>query len=217
MNDYITGGKDMSKIKLEYKAGPSPILGVYPTILIGTMVEDKPDFTAVAWTGVAASVPPTISIALQHHRHSLKGIRRNMTFSVNIPSTEQTKETDYCGLVTGAVADKVKDCHFKVFYGKLETVPFIEQCPINHACEVVQILNLGSHELVVGRIVETYVAEECLTDGRPDVKKTKPILFAGRGYYGVGEYVGEAFGCGKEINPAVRLDTLEEMRRTRKE
>ena len=130
----------MAKILLEPKAGPLPILGFYPTIMIGVDVEDKPDFTTVAWTGVAASVPPSITIALQHHRHSLKGVRQHMVFSVNIPSADLVKETDYCGLASGARVDKAADCCFTVFYGKVKHAPFIEQCPINHACEVVQIL-----------------------------------------------------------------------------
>jgi flavin reductase (DIM6/NTAB) family NADH-FMN oxidoreductase RutF len=203
----------MAKIKLESKAGPLPILGFYPTIMIGANVDGKPDFTTVAWTGVAASMPPHITIALQHHRYSLKGVRQNMSFSVNIPSAAQVKETDYCGLASGARVDKTADCAFLVFYGKLKNVPFIEQCPINHGCEVVQILNLGSHELIVGRIVESHVSEECLTNGRPDPAKVNPILFAGLGYYRIGEYLGDAFRCGIEINPKAKLDTLDEIKK----
>lgn len=203
----------MAKIKLEAKSGPMPILGFYPTILIGANVDGKPDFTTVAWTGVAASVPPSITIALQHHRHSLKGVRQNMTFSVNIPSAEYVKETDYCGLASGARVDKAADCGFSVFYGKLQSAPLIDQCAINHACEVVQILNLGSHELIVGKIVDTHISEECLTEGRPDPAKINPIIFAGMGYYRVGEYLGDAFKCGIEVNPKAKLDTLEEIKR----
>ncbi len=207
----------MAKIKLEQKAGPMPILGFYPTIIIGANVDGKPDFTTVAWTGVAASVPPSITIALQHQRHSLKGVRQNMTFSVNIPSASQVRETDYCGLASGARIDKAADCRFTVFYGKLKNAPFIEQCPINHACEVVQILNLGSHELIVGRIVESHVSEECLVDGRPDPAKVKPFLFAGFGYYTIGEYIGDAFRCGIDINSKAKLDTLDELKRMSEE
>jgi flavin reductase (DIM6/NTAB) family NADH-FMN oxidoreductase RutF len=181
--------------------------------MIGVDVEGKPDFTTVAWTGVAASFPPSITIALQHQRHSLKGVRQHMAFSVNIPSGDQVKETDYCGLASGARIDKVSDCRFKVFYGKLKNVPFIEQCPINHGCEVVQILNLGSHELIVGRIVDSFVSEECLTDGRPDPAKVNPFLFAGFGYYTIGQHLGNAFRCGIDINPKAKLDTLEELKR----
>jgi flavin reductase (DIM6/NTAB) family NADH-FMN oxidoreductase RutF len=187
----------MTKVLLETKAGPSPILPGYPTILAGTLVNGEVDFVTVAWTGVAASTPPSISIALQHHRHSLKSIRQNMTFSVNIPSIAILKETDYCGLVSGANADNSKECRFKVFYGKTATAPLIEQCPLNHACEVVQILNLGSHELIVGRIVETFVDEDCLVRGQVDPLKVKPFFFSGFGYFGLGEKVGDPFRSGK--------------------
>ncbi|HEX7474930.1 MAG TPA: flavin reductase family protein [Dehalococcoidales bacterium] len=206
----------MGKIKMEIKSGPSPLLGAYPTVIVGVNVDGRPDFTTVAWVGVAASVPPSITIALQHHRHSLKGIKQNMNFSVNIPSADLVNETDYCGLVSGARVDKAKDCGFKVFYGKLENVPFIDQCPINHSFEVVQILNLGSHELIVGRIVETFLSEECLVNGRPDLSKIKPILFAGFGYFGIGEHIGDAFKCGIAINPKEKMDTLEELAQQRK-
>jgi flavin reductase (DIM6/NTAB) family NADH-FMN oxidoreductase RutF len=202
----------MAKTRLEIQAGPLPILGVYPTIMIGVNVEGRPDFTTVAWTGVAASVPPSVTIALQHHRHSLKGVRQNMTFSVNIPSVLQVKETDYCGLASGARIDKAADCGFKVFYGKLQSAPMIEQCPVNHACEVVQILNLGSHELIVGRIVESFVSDECLTGGRVDPAKVRPFVFGGPGYYALGEYIGDAFRCGVAVNPSAKLDTLEELK-----
>jgi flavin reductase (DIM6/NTAB) family NADH-FMN oxidoreductase RutF len=203
----------MAKTKLDPKGGRLPMLGHYPTIMIGVIVDGKTDFTTVAWTGVAASVPPTITIALQHHRHSLKGVRQNMAFSVNIPSAKLVKETDYCGLASGARIDKAADCNFTVFYGASKNIPFIEECPINHACEVVQILNLGSHELIVGRIVESHISEECLTDGNPDMVKVNPILFTGRGYSTVGEHVGDAFRCGISINPKARLDTLEEIKK----
>jgi len=189
----------MAKIILEYGKGPQPILTACPTVIVGALTDGQPDFATVAWTGVACSNPPHVSIALQHHRYSLKGIRQNMVFSVNIPSSEQVKETDYCGLVSGAKADKVKDCHFKVFFVKSEKAPFIEQCPLNHACEVVQILNLGSHELIIGKIVETFISEECVTAGRPDPGKIRPVLYAGMGYYTMGNPLGQAFSIGKEI------------------
>ena len=206
----------MAKVRLEQGTGPVPILAAYPVVMVGSMVDGKPDLATVAWTGVAASVPPTISIALQHHRYSLKGIRQNMVFSVNIPSVELIKETDFCGLVTGARVDKIERCNFNVFYGKLDKAPLIEQCPVVHACEVVQILNLGSHELIIGRIVETYVSDTCLTDGRPDANKIHPLIYVGRGYSEVGPFHGMAFQVGKTIGPDDKMDTLEEIERMRR-
>ena len=106
-------------------------------------------------------------MSLRHVRHTLKGIRENMTFSVNIPSVDLVKETDYCGLVSGAKTDKVKDCNLTVFYGVLKSAPLIEQCPVNMECDVLHMLNVGSHSLIVGKIVETHVSEDCLNDVRP--------------------------------------------------
>jgi flavin reductase (DIM6/NTAB) family NADH-FMN oxidoreductase RutF len=44
------------------------------------------------------------------------GIRENQTFSVNIPSVDIVKETDYCGLVSGKNQDKsqVFECFIKL-------------------------------------------------------------------------------------------------------
>jgi flavin reductase (DIM6/NTAB) family NADH-FMN oxidoreductase RutF len=188
----------MSKILF----GPQTWLYVEPTVLVGANVNGKSNFMAVAWAGIACGTPPMISVALRHTRYTLKGVRQNMTFSVNIPSTDMVRETDYCGIVSGEKANKVKDCNFKIFYGVLETAPLIEQCPVNLECEVVHILNLGSHSLVVGKIVQTHVSEDCLTNGQPDVNKIKPIIYLPRpspGYSAVGNPVADPFSVGKEL------------------
>jgi len=185
----------MKKVKI----GPTPMVWAHPTTLVGADVDGKPDFAAVAWTGVAASTPPAVSIALQHPRYSLKGIRQNQTFSVNIPSRDIVKETDYCGLISGAKTDKVKDCNFKVFYGKTAHAPLIKQCPINLECEVRHMLNMGSHMLVIGEVIETHVSEDCLTEGQPDINKVKPFAFLPGKYHAIGEAFADAFSIGKEI------------------
>jgi flavin reductase (DIM6/NTAB) family NADH-FMN oxidoreductase RutF len=181
------------------KLGPQPMLWPHPAVLVGANVDGKPDFAAVAWTGVAAGSPPCVTIGLQPHRYSLRGIYQNRTFSVNVPSVDLVKETDYCGLVSGKDADKVKDCGFKVFYGDLKTAPLIEQCPINLECQAIHFLDLGSHILVVGRVMETYFSEDCLTDDKPDIAKVKPFAFGPGGYLAIGAFFAEAFKIGREI------------------
>jgi flavin reductase (DIM6/NTAB) family NADH-FMN oxidoreductase RutF len=185
----------MGKVKM----GPHPMIWPHPTVLVGADVDGKPDFAAVAWAGVVAGTPPAVSIGLQHHRYSLKGIRQNLSFSVNIPSRELVRETDYCGLISGAKTDKVKDCKFKVFYGKTPGAPLIEQCPINLECVVRHTLNMGSHTLVIGEVVETHVSEDCLTEGQPDVGKVKPFAYIPGKYYAIGEAFADALSIGREI------------------
>ena len=182
--------------------GPQTLLYPTPILLVGANIDDKPNFMAVAWCGIASSEPPMISIAIQHQRYTLRGIRQNLTFSANIPSADIVRETDYCGLVSGHKINKVEACHFKVFYGKLDSAPLIEQCPINLECKVMHILNLGTHSLIVGKIEETHVSEDCLTDGKPDVNRIKPFTFItspALQYQALGEVIAKAFSIGKEL------------------
>jgi flavin reductase (DIM6/NTAB) family NADH-FMN oxidoreductase RutF len=184
------------------KLGTHPVLYPMPAFLVGSNVNKKPNFMTVAWAGVACNEPPLVSVAIRSSRYTLKGIRETGVFSINIPSVTLLKEADYCGIVSGAVTDKVKDCGFKIFYGILQTAPMIEQCPLNLECRVEQQLELGSHILVIGRIIETYISRDCLTEGKPDVNKIKPLIYTSRlssQYYGFGEVVGAAFSAGKAL------------------
>lgn len=184
--------------------GPQTLIYPMPVLLVGSNVDDKPNFMAVAWGGIANSEPPMISVAIRHTRHTLKGIRQNEAFSVNIPSANMVREADYCGITSGAKVDKVEVCQFEVFYGKLGNAPLIEQCPVNLECKVIHILGLGSHALVVGRIEETHVSQSCLTNGKPDVNKIKPITYIDSPvarYQALGEVLAKAFSVGRELKP----------------
>ena len=191
----------MAKVTMDTKTLVYPM----PAFLIGANVDNKPNFMTAAWSGIAGGTPPMITVAIRHHRYTLRGIKQNMTFSVNVPSVDMVKETDYCGIESGTKADKVEVCQFKVFYGKLDTTPLIEQCPVNLECKALHILDVGSHTLIVGRIEETYISEDCLTNGEPDVDKIKPLIYIaqpGRRYQTLGEVVANAYSIGRELTSA---------------
>jgi len=174
----------------------------HSTVLVGADVDGKPAFVTVAWVTIACGTPPFIAIALNHVRHSFKGVKKNKTFSVNIPNTAMVRETDYCGLATGAETDKAKDCNFKVFYGEVANAPFIEQCPVNIGCIAEHIIKLGSHYLIAGPVKEILVSDDCLTEGKPDATKIKPFVVVttpALTYYDLGQSLGPAFRIGKEI------------------
>lgn len=188
----------MDKIQM----GPQTLIYPMPAMLVGANVDGQPNFMAVAWGGIACGEPPMLSAAIHHRRYTLKGIHQNMTFSANIPSVDQSKEVDYCGIVSGSKAGKAEACHFKVFYGKLGNAPLIEQCPVNLECRVIHILDLGSHSLVIGKIEETHVSEDCLTKGKPDAAKIKPLTYVtspAAQYQGLGEVIAKAFSVGRQL------------------
>jgi flavin reductase (DIM6/NTAB) family NADH-FMN oxidoreductase RutF len=175
--------------------GPRPYMTIMPAVLVGSNVGGRPNYMTVAWTGMACMDPPMIAIAINKIRYTEKGIQENKTFSINIPAGRNALEVDHCGIVSGNKADKSKV--FESFYGKLKTAPLISEFPINIECELRQTLELGSHNFHVGEIMDVHVANECMTDGSPDIEKIDPILYAGQNYCHVGEIVGRAFSIGK--------------------
>jgi flavin reductase (DIM6/NTAB) family NADH-FMN oxidoreductase RutF len=183
--------------------GPQPWLAPMPALLVGADVKGKPNFMAVAWTGIANGEPPIISLAIRPARHTLIGIREHSQFSVNVPSDAQAREVDFCGVRSGAKVDKVAKCGFKVFRGVLEHAPLIEECPINLECTLRQIVELDSHCLVLGEVVETHVSDDCLNArGIIDFAAMNPLVFLDSPtsqYHGLGKLVAKAFKVGLEL------------------
>jgi flavin reductase (DIM6/NTAB) family NADH-FMN oxidoreductase RutF len=188
----------MAKVKM----GPQTALYPMPTLLIGADVGGKPNFMTAAWAGICNGEPPMVAVAIRPSRFTLKGINENMTFSVNVPTAAQVKEVDYCGIESGSKADKVAVCGFHIFYGKTAGAPLIEECPVNLECKVDRILELGSHNLVIGRVMETHFSDDCLTGGKPDAAKINPIIYIREPawqYATPGNLIGKTFSIGKEL------------------
>ena len=92
----------MEKVKL----GPQTMLYPMPAVLVGAKVDEKPNFMTAAWCGIAAHSPPALSVALQKVRYTLRGIKEQGTFSINIPSADMAKKADFCGIYSGKKRDK---------------------------------------------------------------------------------------------------------------
>lgn len=176
--------------------GPMPYMSVMPTVLVGSNVKGKPNYMVAAWATVACMAPPMVCVAINKGRHTWKGIEENKTFSLNVPSVAQMVETDHCGLVSGAVEDK--SGVFRSVYGTLKTAPLAGECPVNIECRLFKAVDCGSHLLVIGEIAEIHADKACLTDGKPDIAKIDPIVYAHMEYFGVGKKVGNAFSEGKK-------------------
>ena len=168
-----------------------------PTTLVGVHVDGKPNYSAIAHVGVMAM--HHISISMNKRHYSNAGIVANACFSVNLPSVDLMRETDYCGLVSGADVDK--SALFTTFYGELPAAPLIAECPVNMACELVRTLDMQTHDVFVGRVVQTFCTERFLSEGKLDLAKVQPLLFAmpDRSYWTIGERAGKAWDAGKGL------------------
>ena len=168
-----------------------------PTTLVGAKVEDKPNFAAIAYVGIMEHLHISVSLSKSHFTNS--GIKKNETFSVNIPSIQLVEKTDYCGLISGSNVDK--GSLFKVFYGKTKTAPMIEECLVNMECQLLRTVDFPTHDVFVGKVTNTYCDESVLTNGALDLEKLQPILFAmpDRSYWTIGTKLAKAWEVGKDL------------------
>jgi flavin reductase (DIM6/NTAB) family NADH-FMN oxidoreductase RutF len=170
---------------------------LYPslTIIVGTEINDKANYITMAWVGVFGL--KTIAMAMNKNHYSNQGIKTNKTFSVNIPSAEMMEITDYLGIVSGKKIDKSR--LFTNFYGVLKNAPMIQECPVNMECELTEIINQGSHEIFVGKIINTYCEDQYLTNEKVDLSKVNPLLFSFHdlGYWTLGKKIGKPWEIGK--------------------
>jgi flavin reductase (DIM6/NTAB) family NADH-FMN oxidoreductase RutF len=182
--------------------GPKPLLYPMPVVLVGAHVDNKATFMTAAYCGIVNAEPVMISVSIRPGRFTGKGIKQNGHFSVNIPNTSLAKEVDYCGVFSGSKVDKVAACKFDLFYGHLTSAPMINQCPVNLCCSVFKVLELGTHEVFLGKIEEAYVSDDCMTNEKPDIARIKPMVFITGNeatYYELGKPLAKAFKAGSEV------------------
>jgi flavin reductase (DIM6/NTAB) family NADH-FMN oxidoreductase RutF len=185
---------------MKQKLGGINILYPTPTVLVGAMVNNKPNFITIAHVGIVNHATPyLISLSMGKPHYTNPGIKENKAFSVNIPSENLVVETDYVGLVSGKNTDK--SGLFEIFYGVLEKAPMIAECPLNMECRLFDTYNTPTHDLFIGEIVETYADESVLIDGKVDLAKVKPLLFdmSSVKYWSLGNAIANCWNAGKKM------------------
>lgn len=178
---------------------------LYPslTTIVGADVEGKPNWITIAHVGIMnhahGDIPQYLSIGSHSSHYTNSGIRQHNEFSINIPSQAMLEITDYAGLVTGEKHDKSK--LFPVERGSLSHAPLIANCPVSMELKLSQTIHIDQHEIFIGEVVNTYIDEACLTDGKPDLAKIDPLLFDFMkiDYWSIGERTGKPWRDGKSF------------------
>ena len=176
----------MSNEKQEFKGN---LLSPLPIVLVGANVNNRPNYMVIGYIA-PFDFGRYIFFSLYKKRHTRIGIHENKTFSVNIPSLDVLKEVEICGSKSGRDIDK--SSLFDNFYGKLKTAPMIKQCPINIECELTDFLDYEQNDGIVGKVIQSYINSDCLTEEKLDMRKVNPIIWATGGdfnYYRLGERI----------------------------
>jgi flavin reductase (DIM6/NTAB) family NADH-FMN oxidoreductase RutF len=172
--------------------------------ILGTVRDGRPNFMALDWVTRVNFNPPLLGICVNKGHASAEAVRMNGEFSVNVPTEDMVEVTDYTGLVSGRNADK--SGLFEVTAGTLTKAPLISSCPINLECRVIQTLEFATNNFFIAEIVNIYVDDSVLTNGKPDMARVRPFLLTmpDNTYWSLGEPVGKAWQAGQALRERLK-------------
>lgn len=166
---------------------PGTLLSPTPVVMVSCADEGvAPNIITIAWVGTINSDPPMVSISVRPARHSYDIIKNSAEFVVNLVSRELMEVTDLCGVKSGREMDKFAENGLTpVPVPALKYAPAIAQSPAYLACKVTQAIDLGSHMMFLGEIMDMGIREDLMQDsGKIDFVK------ADLAAYCHGEYTG---------------------------
>ncbi len=171
---------------------PGTMLNPVPVVMVTCMAEGhKPNIITVAWAGTVCSEPPMLSISIREATHSYGLIKESREFVVNIPSVQETRATDYCGVASGRQVDKFAETGLTAVPASTVNAPLIAECPVNIECKTRKTVPLGSHTMFIAEVTAVQVTDQLINRaGRLALEKAGLIAFAHGRYYILGKELG---------------------------
>lgn len=126
-----------------------------PTVLVTSKHGDIENVLTISWAGIASSHPEYVTISVNPKRFSYFLIAESKKFCISIPGSDLIDTIDFCGNSSGRDTDKFLACGLSKRY--IDGYVLIEQCPIHILCNVVQMIELGSHHLFIAEVKEKYI------------------------------------------------------------
>ncbi len=183
--------------------GARTILYPTPVLIVGTYDKSgRPNVMTVAWGGICCSAPPCVAISVREATYTYGNLMEQKAFTISIPSEKYVKQADFIGTVSGRHTDKFAATGLTPTKSDMVNAPYVDEFPLVLECKVIHIYKIGHHTQFIGEILDVKADESVVGDDWPQIDKIKPFLWApddSRGYYGIGQYLGQAFSIGKAL------------------
>ena len=183
--------------------GKKTVIIPLPVLIIGTYDDKRtPNAMNVAWGGQCSDHHVAINIG--HVRKTRDNIELNRAFTVSFATRETMVAADYVGIASGLKAeDKVARAGWHATPSQHVEAPIFEELPLTLECRLHSIEETDTDEIrIVGEVVNMSADERILDEnGHIDLGRLQPIMYdsAALAYRAMGDIVGKAFSCGKEL------------------
>ena len=175
-------------------------LALYPTplVVVGAMVDGKPNWLLVGHVGIIGHDHVMVSLASAHYTY--QGIKESKKLSINLVDEAMLPQADYAGSVSGRKTDKSQLFDYVL---DASGVPMITQSPVTMVCSVEDVYETKGFESFICTIDATYAEERVVNgDGKLDYGALKPVLFEmpTYAYLRTGDVIGPCLSFGKTLH-----------------
>ncbi len=178
---------------------PGNMLYPLPAVMVSCARDgEKPNIITVAWAGTICTNPAMVSISVRKERYSYNIIKETGEFVINLTTSKLCYATDYCGVRSGKDVDKFKEMHLTPVKSINVKAPGIEESPVNIECRVVEVKELGSHDMFIAEVVGVNVDDRYMYgNGKFDLNRANPLVYSHGEYFEMGKKIGK-FGYSVE-------------------
>lgn len=163
-----------------------------PSVLVSCGDGKKDNILTVAWVGTICTNPAMTYISLRKERFSYDIIKNTREFTINLTTKELAYATDYSGVKSGRDEDKIKNLGLHLSIGSNKYSKLIDESPVNIECEVIEIKELGSHDMFIAKVKNVYADKKYFDDkGTFDMNKCGLIAYVHGKYYELGNEIGK--------------------------
>ena len=191
------------KTSMKKSLGAKILIYPTPVFVVGTYdKEGKPNVMTASWGGICCSKPPCIAVSLRKATYTHGNILARKAFTISIPSEDHVRQADYFGLVSGRTVDKFAGTKLTPVRSELVDAPYVKEFSLVVECKLAHVIELGLHTQFVGEVMDVKAEDSVMAKGGLlEITKVKPLMFAPdtQAYYGIGNFVGQAFSVGKGI------------------
>ncbi len=170
---------------------PGTMVYPVPAVMVSCGTMEAPNIITIAWTGTICTDPAMTYISIRKERHSHQLIKDSGEFVINLTTKKLVKATDFCGVKSGRDFNKFETLGLTASPGTFIKAPMIEESPVSIECQVTQIIELGSHDMFLAKVLGITVDGTLIDEtGKFRLDLAEPISYAHGAYYALGEQLG---------------------------
>ncbi len=149
---------------------------IYPSpaaLITSVDPSGKPNIITLGETfNLSIQNPPIVGIAIAPERYSHELITQTRQFVVNLPTSALLDKVLQCGSCSGRDVDKFAKFGLTPLPAAKVKPPLIAECPVNVECQLLEVEQIGDHDLFKGLVVAEHIDSGLLDEqGRLDPEK----------------------------------------------